>query len=61
VKTAKITLDTKDPDGWHEVIETLGLSAKVERKYFEFGEYATVELEIDENLQVVGGRLIPTR
>jgi len=28
-------------------------------KIFEWGEYVNLEIEIDENLNVVGGRLIP--
>jgi len=30
-------------------------------RFFEFGEYANVELTFDEDLNIVGGRLIPQR
>jgi hypothetical protein len=33
---------------------------EVVSKLFEYGEYTAFELEIDENLNIVGGRLIPT-
>jgi hypothetical protein len=28
-------------------------------KMFEYGEYANIELEIDENFNIVGGRIMP--
>lgn len=28
-------------------------------KVFEYGEYANLEIEVDENLNIVGGRIIP--
>lgn len=72
-KTAKIQLDSiKDPDGWHNLIHELGLSdvddagedrASTEKQkfvedHFEFGEYASLELVVDEDLNVVGGRIL---
>lgn len=27
-------------------------------KYFEYGEYASIEIEIDENFKIVGGEII---
>lgn len=60
MKTAKIRLDTiKDPDGWGQLIHELGLSDEVRSKHFEWSEYAALELEIDEDLRVVGGRVVP--
>lgn len=59
MKTAKIVLDNvKDPDGWGGLIQELALSQKVSREHFDFGEYASLELEIDEDLNVVGGRVL---
>jgi hypothetical protein len=72
-KTAKIVLqDVKDPDGWHELASELGLISrddegndtsdpkkrKLFEKHFDFGEYASVEIEVDEDLKIVGGRIL---
>lgn len=57
-KTAWITVDVKDPDGIGDLIDKLGLKRAVTESYFEFGEYATIELEIDAGLNVVGGRVL---
>lgn len=37
----------------------LGLPDDKAEKYFEFGEYATVELEIDSNLKIISGKILP--
>jgi len=72
-KTATIVLyDIKDPDGWQELLTKLGLidtdeegvnrapkaAQKLVQKHFDCGEYASLELEIDEDLNVVGGRIL---
>jgi hypothetical protein len=62
MKTATIQLGSiKDPDGWGNLIHELGLSEEKRRQYFQWGEYADLELEIDENLQVVSGRILPVQ
>lgn len=59
-KTATIVLDSvKDPDGWGQLIHDLGLSDAKARKFFEFREYANLEIEIDSDLNIVGGRVLP--
>jgi hypothetical protein len=65
-KTAKIVLESvKDPDGWWELITALGLggddpeSAKKRKAHWEWGEYASVEIEVDEDLNIIGGRILP--
>ena len=72
-KTAKIYLnEIKDSDGWHQLLHELGLittdgegndtstpaNKELVRKHFQWGEYASLELEIDEDLNVVGGRIL---
>jgi hypothetical protein len=57
-KLGQITIEVKDPDGWGEVIHDLGLSDAKARKYFEFGEYATLQLEVEEDMTVTG-RIVP--
>ncbi len=59
LKTAKIVLDSiKDPDGWGQLIYELDLTGKAAREHFEFSEYASLELVIDESLKVVSGRIL---
>lgn len=59
-KTATIVLESiKDPDGWGQLIHELDLTEAKREKFFEFGEYAALELEIDQDLKVVGGRILP--
>jgi len=58
--TATIVLSSvKDPDGWGEIIHELGLSEAKARKFFEFHEYASLEIEIDADMNIVGGRVLP--
>lgn len=59
-KTSTITLSNiKDSDGWFELGNDLGLSHKQIYKIFEYGEYANIEIEVDENLNIIGGKIIP--
>jgi hypothetical protein len=48
MKTAKLSVYVKDPDGWGHVSHALGLSDDVSRAHFEFGEYATVEASLSK-------------
>lgn len=60
MKTAKIILDNiKESDAWFMLCEELGIDEEKRRAHFEFSEYANLELEFDENLNVVSGRVIP--
>jgi len=59
-KTGKISLQTiKSADGWGEVGTALGFDEDKIRNVFEYGEFADLEIIIDENLNIVGGRVIP--
>lgn len=58
-KTAKITISKKDPDKWNALADDLELTAAQREAHFEFGEYARLELEIDDQLRVIGGRIVP--
>ena len=59
-KTASITLDNiKDSDGWFDLGNSLGLSQEKIYKVFEYGEYATIRIEVDEDLNIIGGKIIP--
>lgn len=57
--THSIQIESKDPDGWQELLATLEVPEEVSGPLIQWGEYATVELELDARLQVVGGRLVP--
>lgn len=58
---ATIFLDSiKDPDGWQELIHELGLTDKQAERFFEFGEYADLELEVEwtgSKLLITGGQI----
>lgn len=66
MKTAKILIQNyKDSDGWFSLCSDLGLlkdeneSHDIVYKYFQYGEYANIEIIIDENFNIVGGKIIP--
>lgn len=59
-RTATIQLtDLKDPDGWGEVIQKLRLSEAKQERYFQWSEYASIELQIDSDMNIIGGRILP--
>jgi hypothetical protein len=61
-KTASIVIDSiKDPDGWSNLISALDLTEAKRKKHFKFSEYASVEIEVDQDLNIVGGRILPLR
>lgn len=61
-KTATIRLySIKDPDVWPDLIIKLGLTEEQRAAYFDCAEYADLELEIDSELLVLGGRILPRR
>lgn len=51
--------DIKSSDGWGELIFELGLSDEKIDKFFEFGEYASLSIEIDEDMNILGGKILP--
>jgi hypothetical protein len=60
-RTAKMRLfNLKEPDGWTELLFWLGLGEDeaLRRKHFEYGEYANIEIEVDRDLRIVGGRIL---
>jgi len=57
-KTSSITLEEiKNSDGWFELAHDLGLSKNKTYQYFVYGEYATITIEVDEDLNIVGGKI----
>ena len=57
--SARVTLTVKDSSEFGNLADALGLSETDRNEFFEFGEYATLELEIDSALKIVGGRVVP--
>jgi len=58
MKTAKIKIESyKDSDGWSNLINDLGLDEESTYDIFEHGEFATFTIEVDENLNIVGGKI----
>ncbi|MEM1337288.1 MAG: hypothetical protein AAGF96_06035 [Bacteroidota bacterium] len=60
MKTATISLDmVKDSDGWNDLGHSLGFDHEKINKVFEYGEYANLTIEVNENLEIVGGKIHP--
>lgn len=70
MKTAKIVLSNiKQCDAWADVCHQLGLCKIKDEEgdftgeeiynIFEYGEYGNLEIIIDENLNIIGGKIIP--
>lgn len=57
-KTCTVTLCTIKSEEWGALIYELGLDEDVARRHFEHGEYADLELTINADLKVVGGKVI---
>ncbi len=54
-KTALISLDNIKDEGWGEIASELGLSEEKINAHFEYGEFASITIEIDEDLKIIGG------
>ena len=60
MKTAKTIINNiKDSDGWFDLGNKLGINSNKIYDIFQYGEYANIEIEVDENLNIIGGRIIP--
>lgn len=56
-KTATMELDTiKCADGWCELVTELGLRDQL-YDIFEYGEYGSLTIEVDKNLNIIGGKI----
>lgn len=55
----KMEMDFKEPDICSELIDHHKLSKATREKYFECDEYGSIEILLDKQLNVVGGKLIP--
>jgi hypothetical protein len=60
LKTTRVIVpDIKEPDAWSEMLAELGVPAHVRDRFLQFGEYASLELEVNEKLEIVSARFIP--
>jgi len=58
MRTAEITIDNiKDSDGWYALATELGYSEKGIYDIFEYGEYGSITIKVDENLNIIGGKI----
>ncbi len=55
----KMTVTVNEPVEIEAMMDMFNFDKATYNEYFEFGEYATIELEVDEALKVVGGRFVP--
>jgi len=56
--TASIRLDSiKDSDGWFDLANDLGIKGDDIYDIFEFGEYGSITIEVDSDLNIVGGKI----
>jgi hypothetical protein len=60
LRRATITLQQiHESDAWMELATALGWTEDDQRHWLEYGDYASVELVVQANGAIVGGRLIP--
>lgn len=58
-KTSTISFDSvKDSGSWADLAHDLGLFDKL-YDIFEYGEYGNFTIEVDEDLNIVGGKIHP--
>lgn len=61
-KTASITLDDIHcSDGWYELGINLGMKHERINEVFQYGEFGTLTIEVDEDLNIIGGKIHPCR
>jgi len=56
-KTFTIDLENIKDEGWGELIYHLDLSEEKADEFFQYGEFANITIEVDENLNIIGGRI----
>ena len=60
MNTMKIKISMlKEPDIWRQLGDKLNLDDDMFYRYFEFGDYGEIEIEVDEKLNIIGGKFIP--
>jgi len=59
MNTIKIELPLlKEPDIWFEIKDKFNLDDSIFYRHFEYGDYGKIEIDVDENLNIVGGTFI---
>ncbi len=59
MKTIKIQLEVKDPDELGRLQYELEAPEEECDKVLRWSEYATIELEVDQSLNIVSARFVP--
>lgn len=59
MKTIQIRLDVKDPDELGRLSWQLEASEETCKEFLRWSEYATIELEVDQMLNIVSARFVP--
>ena len=54
-KTFTLYFDVKDPDQFWDMVEELNIPKSVSNKYLQFGEYASFELVVDAEFNIISG------
>lgn len=57
-KTAKIVLYDVKSNDWGDLCNDLGHEYGTSYNFFDHGDSATIELEIDKNFNIIGGKII---
>ncbi len=60
MKRAPIEVQIKEPDELRRVIQELGLTDEERKQYFEWDEYARLELNIAKDMTITG-RVLPVK
>lgn len=55
----KLVLSFKDPDGLGQMAYCLKLDKKTIFKYLKYGEFGTIEIIVNNELNIVGGKFLP--
>lgn len=62
MRTSRILLeDVKSPDGWAALMTDLGIPQEKWDDHLQYGEFATIEVEVDSQMRIVGGRIVPRK
>lgn len=58
MRTTQITLDSiKESDGWLGLANDLGFTNEEAEQIFEYGEVGKITIKVDENLNIIGGKI----
>jgi hypothetical protein len=59
-KRFTLELHAKEPDQFGDMVRALKIKRSVADRFLDCGEYATLEIQVDADLRIVGGRFLET-